>query len=144
MKLLEVSKFPCRRWESTFGAVEPTMGLEVTTVQAHTSRPRLSLARLAGRIIWIVADLALGYFVLFNACFLSVLAFYEEDFEQPIVFGLIASVVLIGLAVAMIALLNIGLRLFNRDMSVRMFWWVTSALCVIGAAADLLVHPYLL
>lgn len=124
--------------------MEPTGEIEVATVPAHTSRPRLSLTRLAGRIFWIVADLAFGHFVLFNAYFLSVLAFYEEDFEQPIVFGLIASVVLMGLAVAIIALLNIVLRLFNRDVGRRIFWWVSSALCVIGAAANYLVHPYLL
>ena len=49
-------------------------------------RPRPSFARLVRRTIWVVTNLVLGHFVLFNAYFLSVLAFYEEDFDQPIVF----------------------------------------------------------
>jgi hypothetical protein len=91
-----------------------------------------------------VTNLVLGHFVLFNAYFLSVLAFYEEDFDQPIVFGLVASVVLAGLAVAIIASLNAVLRLLNRDMSRRVFWWTSATICVVGAASNYPVHPYFL
>ncbi len=91
-----------------------------------------------------MANLLLGHFLLFYAHLLSILAFYEEDFDRSAVFGVVASVVLMGLAVAIIAALNAVLRLLNRDMSRRAFWWTSAAVCFLAAAANYVVHPYLL
>lgn len=127
-----------------FGAVKPTGGIEVVTGPTPSARSRSSCSLLVRRTTWVVANLLLGHFVLFSAYFFSVLSFHEEDFDQSIAFGLVASAAFMGLAVAIIASLNAVLRLLNRDTSRRVFWWATAIICVVGAAANYLVHPYLL
>lgn len=97
---------------------------------------------MLARSAWIVSDLLLGHFVVFWASFMSVLAFDAEDFDKSIVFGTVASVVLMGLAIATTAAVNAVLRLINRDVSRRSFWWVSAALCIVGAAAAWLIRLF--
>ncbi len=114
------------------------------------SQRRPPAATLAGRAIWVAANLALGYYFLFAAVFFSVLAFhpdpndpYPPDFGSMIAFGATVSAILMSLAVGSMALVNAALRLPNRDMSRRVFW-LSSATLYIAGTATCYVRNYLL
>lgn len=109
------------------------------TSSTRASRRRPSTVLLARRTIWIAANLALGYYVLFAAVFFSVLSFYPDpkdpnpaELGSIIAFGVTVSAILMILAVGIIVLLNALLRLANRDMSRRVFWASTAGLCIAG------------